>query len=64
MHNRILGRPARTMALKRFMDYIKQKPGVWVTTRKEIALHWREKYPYEIVGPTRDIHYGKAGAQL
>jgi len=29
------------------MEYISQKPDVWVARRDEIAKHWREKYPYE-----------------
>ncbi|KXT01579.1 hypothetical protein AC578_6355 [Pseudocercospora eumusae] len=28
-------------ALKRFVEYISAKPGVWVTRRKDIAEHWR-----------------------
>jgi len=30
------------------MLYVKQKAGndVWVATREEIALHFREKFPY------------------
>lgn len=57
MHNRLLGKPGRIIALKRFMEYIKEKPDVWVTTREKIAEHWREKYPYEKVGPTRSMHH-------
>jgi hypothetical protein len=34
------------------MDYIKTKPDVWVCTRAEMAAWWREKYPYDKVGPT------------
>lgn len=54
MHNRVVGKPARARALARFMAYIADKPDVWVTTRAEMAHHWREKFPYE--GPTRDLH--------
>ncbi|WVQ83403.1 hypothetical protein IAT38_005544 [Cryptococcus sp. DSM 104549] len=56
MHNRFVGKPGRIMALKRFMAYIATKPDVWVCTRSEIAAHWREKYPYEKVGPTFNMH--------
>ncbi|KAM0752933.1 glycoside hydrolase/deacetylase [Meredithblackwellia eburnea MCA 4105] len=56
MHNRILGKPARSRALKKFMEYIKDKPDVWVTTRADMAHHWREKFPYEKVGPTMNLH--------
>jgi peptidoglycan/xylan/chitin deacetylase (PgdA/CDA1 family) len=56
MHNRMVGKPGRIMALRRFMEYIRDKPDVWVTTRTEIAEHWREKYPYEKVGATFKLH--------
>ncbi|KAF2165134.1 carbohydrate esterase family 4 protein [Zasmidium cellare ATCC 36951] len=46
LHCRITGKPARAMALKRFVEYVASKPDVWVTTRKDIAAHWRGKYPY------------------
>ncbi|KAK4687076.1 hypothetical protein P7C73_g3035, partial [Tremellales sp. Uapishka_1] len=56
MHNRFVCKPGRIMALKRFMAYIAAKPDVWVCTRSEIAEFWREKYPYEKVGPTSNLH--------
>ncbi|ORY88411.1 hypothetical protein BCR35DRAFT_263424 [Leucosporidium creatinivorum] len=56
MHSRVLGKPGRIVALKRFMEYIKEREGVWVCTRSEIAEVWREKYPYEVVGPTARVH--------
>ncbi|KEQ84933.1 chitin deacetylase 1 [Aureobasidium pullulans] len=46
MHSRIVGKPGRSESLRRFMKYISEKEGVWVTTRKEIANHYREKFPY------------------
>ncbi|KAH8812241.1 possibe polysaccharide deacetylase [Xylogone sp. PMI_703] len=46
LHCRISGKPGRFAAVKNFVDYITSKPDVWVTTRKDIALHWREKFPY------------------
>ncbi|WWD16904.1 hypothetical protein CI109_101336 [Kwoniella shandongensis] len=56
MHNRFVCKPGRIMALKRFMAYIATKPDVWVCTRQEIAKFWRDKYPYEEVGPTYKLH--------
>jgi len=47
MHSRILGKAGRAEALRNFMKYISEKPDVWVTTRKEIAIHFREKFPYK-----------------
>ncbi|EIW66227.1 hypothetical protein M231_02991 [Tremella mesenterica] len=57
MHNRMVAKPGRSMALRKFMQYISTKPDVWVCTRSEIAKVWREKYPYEKVGPTYDLHH-------
>ncbi|BGP14764.1 hypothetical protein JCM10213_004297 [Rhodosporidiobolus nylandii] len=56
MHNRVLGKPARAMALRRFMEHIATKPDVWIATREQIAAAWQEKFPYSEVGPTRDLH--------
>lgn len=47
MHSRIVGKPGRSEALRNFMKYISEKEGVWVTTRKDIAKHFRGKFPYE-----------------
>ncbi|KAJ9136669.1 Glycoside hydrolase/deacetylase [Pleurostoma richardsiae] len=46
LHCRIIGRPGRIAALKKFMEYISQKEGVWVATRSEIADAFRGAYPY------------------
>jgi peptidoglycan/xylan/chitin deacetylase (PgdA/CDA1 family) len=47
LHCRISGKPGRSAAVETFLKYILEKEDVWVTTRKDIALHWREKFPYE-----------------
>ena len=46
LHCRIVGKPARFAALKRFVEYIEAREGVWVATRTQIAEHFREKFPY------------------
>lgn len=46
MHSRILGKPGRTNALRNFMKYISEKEGVWVCNRRDIATHFRSKFPY------------------
>lgn len=38
------------------MEYISAKEGVWVTTRAEIAKHWRKEHPYESNGTQRSVH--------
>ncbi|RAO70614.1 uncharacterized protein BHQ10_006626 [Talaromyces amestolkiae] len=47
LHTRIIGKPGRCEALRKFMKYISEKPGVWVTTRRDIAKHYNEKFPYQ-----------------
>lgn len=47
MHCRLLGRPGRIMALKRFLDYIEKFDRVWVCRRVDIAKHWRDAHPYQ-----------------
>jgi putative urate catabolism protein len=43
LHGRIIGRPARTVALKRFIEYVQSHDKVWLATREEIALHWKSR---------------------
>ena len=47
LHCRLVGRPGRAAALARFLDYVQGHEKVWITTRKEIALHWRAQHPYQ-----------------
>ncbi|OQV09510.1 hypothetical protein CLAIMM_13624 [Cladophialophora immunda] len=46
MHSRIVGKPGRSEALRNFMKYIQEHEGVWVATRRDIAKHFRAKFPY------------------
>ncbi len=45
LHGRISGRPGRTKAVERFFEYIREKEGVWIARRVDIAKWWTEKYP-------------------
>jgi peptidoglycan/xylan/chitin deacetylase (PgdA/CDA1 family) len=47
LHCRCIGKPGRFGALKKIVEYISQKEGVWVATRTQIAEHFREKFPYQ-----------------
>ncbi|MEJ0018450.1 MAG: allantoinase PuuE [Acetobacteraceae bacterium] len=47
MHMRLLGHPARAAGLRRFLDYVAQKPDVWITRRIDIARHWTATHPCE-----------------
>ncbi|KPI35320.1 Chitin deacetylase 1 [Cyphellophora attinorum] len=46
LHCRISGKPGRFAAVESFVQYIKQRPDVWITTRKDIAQHWHKTFPY------------------
>jgi putative urate catabolism protein len=46
LHCRLVGRPGRNAALLRFLDYARSHDHVWITTRAEIARHWRKHHPY------------------
>jgi len=44
MHCRILGRPGRIMAMRKFLEYVSSFDDVWVCTRHDIAKHWIENF--------------------
>jgi len=48
LHCRLVGRPGRAQALKRFLDYVASQPNVWLTRRIDIADHWRNEHPYQL----------------
>jgi len=45
LHCRLVGRPGRVQALRRFIDYIQGFEGVWCPRRIEIAEHWARVHP-------------------
>jgi len=45
LHCRLIGRPGRVMALKRFLDYAQSHAHVWFATRLQIAEHWAVRHP-------------------
>ena len=46
LHCRLAGRPGRTAALARFIDYVKGNEKVWLARRIDIARYWTEAYPF------------------
>jgi putative urate catabolism protein len=46
LHCRIIGRPGRSPGLDRFLEHVRRHDDVWVTTRAEIARHWRSAFPF------------------
>ena len=45
LHCRLVGRPGRVQALKKFIDYCRGHEKVWFPKRVEIANHWIRNYP-------------------
>ncbi|SFI12055.1 putative urate catabolism protein [Albimonas pacifica] len=45
IHCRLLGKPGRAAALKRFLDEVSANPEIWVATRTQIARHWEARFP-------------------
>ena len=46
LHCRLAGRPGRTAALERFIDYAKGHERVWFARRIDIARHWIATHPF------------------
>lgn len=45
LHCRIVGRPGRIQALKRFVEYARSHDAVWFARRIDIANHWHNHFP-------------------
>ncbi len=45
LHCRLIGRPGRVAALRRFMEYAKSHADVWFARRIDIAHHWAATHP-------------------
>jgi putative urate catabolism protein len=46
LHCRLVGRPGRTAALARFLDYVCGYRDIWICRRIDIAHHWHAYHPY------------------
>ena len=46
LHCRLVGRPGRLAALRRFMEYVVSHEKVWIPKRIEIAEHWQKTHPF------------------
>ena len=54
LHCRLVGRPGRIRALKRFIQHALAHKGVWFARRIDIARHWHEHFsPAERVRPSQ-----------
>ncbi|MET0238495.1 MAG: allantoinase PuuE [Sphingobium sp.] len=45
LHGRIAGKPARAMAVARFVDHVQASGDAWIARRIDIARHWLEVHP-------------------
>ena len=45
LHCRLVGRPGRVQALRRFIEYVQSHEDVWLARRIDIANHWAEHHP-------------------
>jgi allantoinase len=45
LHMRLTGRPGRSAALARFLDYVLEHDRVWICRRIDIARHWIQHHP-------------------
>ncbi|MCP5075938.1 MAG: allantoinase PuuE, partial [Rhodobacteraceae bacterium] len=50
LHCRLIGRPGRIMALKRFIEYAQSHADVWFARRVDIAEHWATTHPPRLNG--------------
>ncbi|AMM83595.1 allantoinase PuuE [Martelella sp. AD-3] len=44
LHCRLVGKPGRTAALKRFLEYVQTHDRVWIPRRIDIARHWYDHH--------------------
>ncbi len=51
LHCRLIGRPGRIAALRRFIAYAQSHDRVWFCRRIDIARHWHAHHPFERSAP-------------
>ena len=47
LHCRLIGRPGRIQALRRFIEYARAHEKVWFARRIDIAKHWQATHPFD-----------------
>ncbi|WP_430242903.1 allantoinase PuuE [Neorhizobium sp. DAR64861/K0K2] len=55
LHCRLVGRPGRVAALRRFMEYVLSHDKVWLPQRIEIARHWHAHHAPSDVSATSTV---------
>jgi len=51
LHCRLVGRPGRILALKRFIDHVRAHDRAWIARRIDIARHWMKEHPFRARTP-------------
>jgi OHCU decarboxylase len=46
LHCRLIGRPGRFEAIKKFLEFVNEHDSVWIATREQIADHWKKNHPH------------------
>lgn len=46
LHCRVVAKPGRILGLRRFIEHIAARQGVWVARRIDIARHWLAHHPF------------------
>ena len=59
LHCRLVGRPGRLAALRRFINHARAHEGVWFARRIDIARHWHETHPAPPAGEKRPSNMGR-----
>ena len=44
LHLRVIGKPGLIAALERILGHVRERGGVWIATRADIATHWRARH--------------------
>ena len=47
LHCRLIGRPGRFEAIRKFLEFVNTHADVWIATREQIADHWMQTHPHK-----------------
>ena len=61
LHCRLVGRPGRAAALKRFIDYARSHADVWFARRIDIAEHWAARHPPQSASRAEENPFDASG---
>ncbi|MDA9074404.1 allantoinase PuuE [Amylibacter sp.] len=47
LHCRLIGRPGRFEAIRKFLEFVNTHADVWIASREQIADHWMQTHPHK-----------------